>query len=132
MLHREYSNKVMWPGLKIVETSFLGRYTIFPSQSVCFSHINTLSTLLPTHYPHDQGPEDTSHSHCDHSSQFYIPQRLNELHNYSGTIDSPILPSSLAPFLSLCCPTATPPFLSLITSYFFLRLNIGNAAIYQQ
>lgn len=50
---------------------------------------------------------DTSNSHCDHISHFHwwgLHSPKAELHNYSGAINSPILPSSLAPFLSTLLP----------------------------
>lgn len=127
MLHREYNSKVAWPGTKQMESCFPGSHK---KAMVLFSSINSFHTLAHN-YPHDQGPVDTSHSHSNYSLHFsFMRVTLPE----SWTPHFIFLLSSLAPFLttlllSRYCSSLSFPHHEL---FFLKRLNIGNAAGYQQ
>lgn len=128
MLHREYNSKVAWPGTKQMES-----YSLAVTKRLWFfsPNINSFHTVAHN-YPHDQGPVDTSQSPLTTACTFHLWGLLSpkaELLTYSV-----FLLSSLAPFLttlllSRYCSSLSFPHHEL---FFLNRLNIGNAAGYQQ
>lgn len=128
MLHREYNSKVAWPGTKQMES-----YSLAVTKRLWFfsPNINSFHTVAHN-YPHDQGPVDTSQSPLTTACTFHLWGLLSPK---AGLLTySVFLLSSLAPFLttlllSRYCSSLSFPHHEL---FFLNRLNIGNAAGYQQ
>lgn len=126
MLHRDYDSKWAWPGPKQMEISFLGSQKNAYKLSFLHKLFPHFCSQLPSWSRASGSKSVIVTAVCTfHLWGLYSPKA--ELHTYSV-----FLLSSLAPFLTTlprCCSSLSFPHHEL---FFLKRLNIGNAAGYQQ